>query len=130
MGINPQHRRMWDIESVQVSTLVSIPARERLRAKAKKSGMGIGQYLREMIARELMIEDALAGVTAKPVMKAPKAQQQHPDGVVADSVIGLIGRGFTPSQIAAMRRMPYRDVMAAMGREIDAVCGSQGKNAP
>jgi hypothetical protein len=127
-------------ESVQVTALVPVGVREHLRAVARKNDLGIQDYLRALIFRELGLDDTRIDsvnraatprrVVALPIMKSvpkpiakPAAKAETPMGSVCD----LIERGFTPQQIAAKLRMPYRDVLTIMGAEVDAHVQNKGE---
>ena len=87
---------------------------------ARKAGVGIQDYLRDLIARDLGLEQISASLPphAKAVVSVPELPPAVEPAPV-ESILSLIERGFTAQQIAAMRRMPYRQVLAELGKQVD-----------
>jgi len=116
------HDRPRYSEAVQVSTLITLSLREKLRNRARKSGQGLQDYLRSIIVRDLgLADDHLPSDVepmAKEVIVVPIAAEPTPVKA-ADNVIDMVARGFSVQQIAAIKRLPYRVVMHELGSAID-----------
>lgn len=96
---------------------VDIHLRLSLAAQAEKTSIS------EMVRR--LLEAALPGGTAdsgepEPVA-TPVAPQAKPDRdpILEATPYELFQRGYSGNQIAAIKRLPYAGVMAAIGRSVD-----------
>ena len=85
-----------------------------VRKAARNEGITVSAWLRRLIDRELNGREKVGFI---PPRFAIVDAQPREVGTVAE----LVARGFTCQQIAAMTRKPYKDVLAALGQEADAL---------
>lgn len=113
-------------DHVEISTWVSFGLHEEIKHRARKLEIGVREYIRLLILDDLGFA-ATPGAPryAEPVLPAvisatPRRAIPLPDPPrEPESVLDLVARGYKPQQIAAMKRMSYRAVMAELGGDID-----------
>lgn len=117
-------------EMIQVSTLVPAWLREKMKAKARKMDVGLMEYVRDLIMADIDLDieqikrvafDAGAmphrRKLSPPVIRQP--EPVFPEVPTDNSVLGMAARGYTGNQIAAILRLPYREVMRQLGCGLD-----------
>ncbi len=90
----------------RVSVMVPSEVWSALDKHSQITGQSMGEVVALALCHHLKV-----GV--RPVAPAPEPRK-------APSVIELVGRGYSANQIAAMTRLPYREVLAQLGKQIDA----------
>lgn len=106
---------MRDVEPFEV-IVFRMPPRSAamLTAVAVRNKVSRSQLVRDMIERMLPVDDEQIRT---PAPRKP-ASAPAPEPVTAEE---LFARGIEPNKVAAMLRMPYRDVMLAYGAWADGL---------
>ena len=94
-----------------------------LTAIAVQNKISRSQLVRDMIERMLPIDDEQIRM---PAPRKP-ASAPTPGPVTAEE---LFARGIEPNKVAAMLRMPYREVMRAYGEWIDVQLKEKDDGTP
>ena len=87
-----------------------------LTAVAVRNKVSRSQLVRDMIERMLPIDDEQIRMPAP--RRPASASAPAPESVTAEE---LFARGIEPNKVAAMLRMPYREVMRAYGAWADGL---------
>jgi hypothetical protein len=100
----------------------------------------VSQDIREAILREVVDTDTTISEVVRVALEAYFSigrSSETPDVVSApvivpsymrpkETVLDLVERGYTVTQIAAMKRRPYRDIMAEIGDRVDTITERRG----
>lgn len=84
--------------------------------RAIEQGISASACIRETLAFEVRRTGELPEprtMVSKSVKAVPQPHSETP--------YGLFTRGYSANQIAAVLRMPYRDVLASIGKRVDAM---------
>lgn len=107
-----------------VNVMLSPDMMEDVVAEARMRCMSPHQWIRNLIAEEL-------NRTRRPkTMGKPKARNGPPAATkpeTARTAYELARDGYTASQIAAIHRMPYKQVLAEISASIDQAARCQGE---
>lgn len=108
---------MRDVEPFEV-IVFRMPPRSAamLTAVAVRNKVSRSQLVRDMIERMLPVDDEQIRMPAPRKPASARATALEP--VTAEE---LFARGIEPNKVAAMLRMPYRDVMLAHGAWADGL---------
>lgn len=85
-------------------------------ARALMQGISASACIREVLALDVSRTGEMPEprvMVLKPVKLPPKPESETP--------YSLFTRGYSANQIAAVLRMPYRDVLASIGKRVDAM---------
>lgn len=95
----------------------------------------ISETLREAVLREVVADDSTISEVIRQALETyfSIGRPSEPREIVSaptivpeylrprETVLDLVERGYTVTQIAAMKRRPYKDIMAEIGARVDAV---------
>lgn len=90
---------------------------DAIHRKATAQGISASAFMRELLAVG-MGETADIEAPRKMSPKATKPVQLPPE---LETPYDLFARGYSANQIAAVLKMPYREVLAQVGSRVDAM---------
>lgn len=96
---------MRAISKARVSVMVPSEVYSALDRHSQASGSAMGEIVASALRHYLKI-------SIQPMAAPPKPEKPP-------TIIELIGRGYTANQIAAITKLPYREVMVQLGKQID-----------
>lgn len=102
-------------KQARISLIVSQDLRETILRAVVDDDLTIAEVVRRALEEYFAI-----GRTSEPreVVSAPVAVPKRLQP--RETVMDLVERGYTVTQIAAMKRRPYKDIMAEIGSRVDA----------